>query len=299
MNRFQILNNSPQYRMQYVGEQNIVDVSSIKQLNSRFRSGSFSVKYVMTGTEHYTVSGKHYPVGAGRYLLTNACSAGEIVIDSQQPVQGLCIEVAPGLVSEVLAVNQDYSNPYPDTDFHNFLTGAGFFESDYAVGTTNLGRFIQSAIPLFHCAGPADDLLLSQFFYGVAENMLCDQKEVFKYLGAFDNVKYSTRKDLLGRLLKGKEYMDDNYCEQLTITAIAQQATMSEYYFLRLFKQVFRCPPHKYLVHRRLSRASVLLQQDQFSVAEVAYKCGFSDIHSFSKAFKKHMGHNPSEEKGK
>jgi AraC-like DNA-binding protein len=37
-----------------------------------------------------------------------------------------------------------------------------------------------------------------------------------------------------------------------------------------------------------------MLKSGHFTVSEIALKCGFADIFSFSKAFKKHYGISPS-----
>jgi|GEM_PF-893634 len=289
--------NGPAYRIRQDKEDNVVDFSSFSQLNSKFASRNFSVKYVIQGTEIYSLMQSSYSVVAGRYLLTNAFTHGNVIIDSDRIVKGVCIEIAPGLLAEVLATCSDLGAPYPQMDLYDFLTTADFFECDYSAGKTHLGRYLQRYATSIFTHGDSTDLLLSDFFYCVAENILLDQKEVYKYFQSFKSVKISTKKDLLGRLMKGKELMDDCYADKITISEIAQVAMMSEYYFLRLFKRTFNCSPHRYIIDRRLETAMELINKGHGSFMDIAYACGFADIQAFSKSFKKKYGKTPSAER--
>ncbi len=291
---YQMLNTGPVYRDKPDLALNVIDFSLYKQLHTRFSSRSFSIKYVERGAERYTLNGRNYVIENGRYLLTNAYTSGEVVIDSSQFVKGVCIELSPGIIAEVLATFNDPGAPYPQSDFFEFLTTANFFEHDYDAAKTNLGTYIRRSLGNNSGAHWNDNLFIEQFFYGLAENIVIDQAEIHRYLQSFDSIKMSTRRDLLGRLLKGKEMMDDNFADKMSVADIARVAHMSEYYFLRLFAKTFNCSPHRYLVEKRLQKASDLLLRDCDSVAEIAYKCGFTDIHAFSKSYKKRFGKSPS-----
>ena len=78
------------------------------------------------------------------------------------------------------------------------------------------------------------------------------------------------------------------------IKEIADHCGMSEYHFFRLFKAVIGISPHQYLIRKRIENAHALLSDKSHSVSDVAFLCGFADVFSFSKAFKKHTGTPPS-----
>jgi transcriptional regulator GlxA family with amidase domain len=56
--------------------------------------------------------------------------------------------------------------------------------------------------------------------------------------------------------------------------------------------------PGELIRRMRLERASQLLEQHAGTVAEVAYRVGFSSVSHFSKVFKDRFGANPSEYMG-
>lgn len=65
-------------------------------------------------------------------------------------------------------------------------------------------------------------------------------------------------------------------------------------YLSKLFHNYIGMPLHSYVLRYRLERAQQLISSGKANITEAAMKCGFSSIHTFSKAFKKKRGMNPS-----
>ncbi|HEV7780315.1 MAG TPA: AraC family transcriptional regulator [Chitinophagaceae bacterium] len=101
--------------------------------------------------------------------------------------------------------------------------------------------------------------------------------------------------DVYKRILISKKLIDDFYLEDLNIDALARTSHLSKYYFLRVFKLVFGISPYQYILQKRFDYASALLLSDEHSVIDIAYKTGFRDLCSFSKAFKKKYKIPPSQ----
>src|SRR5215207_10599448 len=81
----------------------LVNYSMLNEFYSPAPFRSFSVKYVVEGEELYSVNGKKYTVSDKQYLLANKLSEGYVVVDSKKKVKGICIDVAPNILSEVVA----------------------------------------------------------------------------------------------------------------------------------------------------------------------------------------------------
>ncbi|MDH6594711.1 AraC family transcriptional regulator [Variovorax sp. TBS-050B] len=78
------------------------------------------------------------------------------------------------------------------------------------------------------------------------------------------------------------------------LEAIAAEAGLSAFHFLRLFSQVLGVTPHQYLVRSRLRHAARLLADDLHRpVTEVALDVGFADLSNFVRTFRRAAGVSP------
>ena len=91
------------------------------------------------------------------------------------------------------------------------------------------------------------------------------------------------------------EYIETNYSKKLTLEQIAEEAGFSKYYFARQFKKVTGMTVVGYLNLIRCTKAKKLLEQGQYSVLQVANRCGFENASYFSKTFRQIMGMLPSD----
>ncbi|MBC2595193.1 helix-turn-helix transcriptional regulator [Ruficoccus amylovorans] len=76
---------------------------------------------------------------------------------------------------------------------------------------------------------------------------------------------------------------------------IAQAAHSSPANLRRLFHRVFRASPKQLFDQLRYQRSMQLLTETQLPLSEIAERCGFQDLSTFSRAFKQRFGYCPSE----
>ncbi len=96
------------------------------------------------------------------------------------------------------------------------------------------------------------------------------------------------------KLQQAIEYINENLVEDLTISAIANELEMSQYYFSRLFKQSIGVSPYQYIMQQRIERAKYLLRTTSLSVAAIASQVGFSSQNQLTIQFRKFTGIAPS-----
>ncbi|MBW4694251.1 MAG: AraC family transcriptional regulator [Lyngbya sp. HA4199-MV5] len=72
-----------------------------------------------------------------------------------------------------------------------------------------------------------------------------------------------------------------------TVAALAQHASMSRSSFAARFTQLVGVPPLKYLTQRRMAIASTLLQEEHWTLQEIALRVGYDSEVAFSQAFKR------------
>jgi AraC family transcriptional regulator len=273
---------------------NFIDFSAHKAYYSPIKANGFSIKHVVEGIERYTLNGEKYHVEAGNYLLSNETSEGIVEIESATLVKGICINIRPELLSEMVASHCSPNTAFPDKIFGDFFSSAQFLENKYSAQTTQLGQLLLSISNGMQTNALNQVELNIEFFYALSEKIIADHTPIFQQLHNIPSIKSSTKKDLFKRIYKGKDYIDAVYSSPITVESIAKEACMSEYHFFRLFKATFGETPHQYMVKKRLEQGYAVLLKDKDSVTNAAFESGFSDIHAFSKAFKKHFGIAPS-----
>jgi AraC-like DNA-binding protein len=87
--------------------------------------------------------------------------------------------------------------------------------------------------------------------------------------------------ELLRRLLRAKDRMDAVSHEDWPVARLARVSGVSEAHFARSFKEAFGVPPHRYLLTRRLERATALLRDTNLAITEIAFElAGIAKEHS-------------------
>lgn len=90
-------------------------------------------------------------------------------------------------------------------------------------------------------------------------------------------------------------FIQNNMAEELTVRDLAENADLSEAYFRRLFAAQYGLSPGRYIRQLRIARAKDLMTYTENSLSEISILCGYSDVHSLSKSFKKTEGISPRE----
>lgn len=92
------------------------------------------------------------------------------------------------------------------------------------------------------------------------------------------------------------EYISKHLNTPLSIQKIAKYANVSTNTLERHFKSSMNISPYTYITRRRLSKAAILLQQNN-SVTYAALESGFTDCSHFSSLFKSYYNLTPREYK--
>ncbi|MEQ1553246.1 MAG: AraC family transcriptional regulator [Ferruginibacter sp.] len=94
-----------------------------------------------------------------------------------------------------------------------------------------------------------------------------------------------------------KEVVQQNIFAEISIEDLARLCNCGITTFKRKFNEHYNETPAKYILLKKLEKATQLLHIKNKPIADIAYECGFENIPSFNKAFKKHFGKSPSEYK--
>lgn len=131
----------------------------------------------------------------------------------------------------------------------------------------------------------------------VDDNLLVNKlKELLLLLGKTEN----SIQDYVNALFTPFEYdfkeiiLENTYIN-LSLAELAHLSGCSLATFKRRFNKYFDQSPAKYLLQKKLEKATQLLSSQTLPIAEIAYNCGFENVTHFNKAFKKHFGQTPTQ----
>lgn len=85
---------------------------------------------------------------------------------------------------------------------------------------------------------------------------------------------------------KIKEYLTENYADDLTLERLSQSFFLSKSYLQKQFKKYIGISPWDYLLQLRMTEGKRLLRTSDFSVHEIAWRVGFNDVSYFVQVFR-------------
>ena len=99
--------------------------------------------------------------------------------------------------------------------------------------------------------------------------------------------------EVLRRLLRVRDRMDAASHQAWPVQRLARVGGFSEAYFSRLFRQAFGIPPHRYLLTRRIERATALLRDTDQPIIQIAFDTGWESLGTFGRTFRDITGESP------
>ena len=109
----------------------------------------------------------------------------------------------------------------------------------------------------------------------------------------------ATRSEINEQIADGVHLLEQTYLENLPISQYAEASHVSVNTFRNVFQKEFGISPLKYRNRLRIERATELLSESGFSVAEAAYASGFENIGYFCRYYRQVTGESPGDTKRK
>lgn len=91
------------------------------------------------------------------------------------------------------------------------------------------------------------------------------------------------------------EYINKNFSKPLYVSNLAEMCKLSQAQLRRLFIKCFDMSPIQYKNHILILTSCNLIKNEGMSISDVVKNLNYTDVYSFSKLFKKHIGISPSE----
>ena len=257
-----------------------------------YNAETYSIKYVMRGTEHYFINSKKFSVSAGNYLLVNSHQPLDVFVKSRQKVLGVCIHIEKAVMQDMYSDFYNSGNINLDDPF-SIQQVPEFEQIIYSDKENGLGKSLQQIAQTLARDGDFMPFDVDGFYGQLSGNIYRSQSHYLKKSRSVIALKHSTNEELLRRLNLAKELMTDAP-GLMPIDKIAQHSMLSNSHFFRSFRKIYGLSPYQYLLQQKLLRSKKSLECGTESITDIALSNGFSDLASFSKAFKKQFGTSPS-----
>jgi AraC-like DNA-binding protein len=152
------------------------------------------------------------------------------------------------------------------------------------------GKSLERITLLMKLIAKSDGLERITLLLSILETM-AKQKE-YQYL-ASPIAQYTINETDSNRLNNVYKYVNNNYYNEIKLENVARIANLSTPAFCRYFKERTNKTFIKFLNEIRISHACRLLVEEELSVANIGYTCGYSNVSYFIKKFKNITGLTP------
>ena len=211
---------------------------------------------------------------------------------------GKTYQVKPGSIILVLPGFKHMYRPLLETGWHEFWVG---FKGSYFSRLLEEGRF--SAEYVFFQTGLHDSIL--SFFKQIIDEV-CNQRPLYQLktcaliMSLIAEVLTLERRkgqpNFYEKIVAQAKYlMESNAYGAINLPAISGQLGVSTSRLNEIFKTYTSMTPYQYYIQLKINKTESLLEQEDISVKEAAYRMGFEDQYYFSRLFKNKTGVSPSD----
>ena len=254
------------------GQKNIIMNAKATDVEYNNLIGPLSLKYTFKGAEWYNVDGQDLLIDQQNFLMLNAHQTYSAYIQSEILVDSFVLFFKDGIFKEVSSHHQfstekQLDNPELLNNFsHDFIEKRYRIDKELSFLLINLRDKIE--------IGLADEMELEGHFYHIVQKLLKIYKTTELEIEQLSFKKIATKRELYKRLHRAKDFIDASFRESIDLDKLAQVACLSKYHFLRVFKAIFKIPPHQYIQQKRLEKAYELLKKGE-AVQAVCWEVGF------------------------
>ncbi|MGZ0039355.1 AraC family transcriptional regulator [Paenibacillus ottowii] len=92
---------------------------------------------------------------------------------------------------------------------------------------------------------------------------------------------------------KVKQYLDQSYCERITLDSLADMFGLNKFNLAKNFKKQVGFSPIEYLINVRITAAQGWLKTSDVAIVDIAQYVGIPNTSHFINLFKEHIGETP------
>lgn len=242
----------------------------------------YEVYFFISGNVEYSVEGKSYLLKKGDIMLINPLELHQPRIAPDQNVyERIVLWINKNYLSRLCTNNTSLSQCFDNTNpQHTNLLRLSKAQQSYF--STKLRELLEESNNKDYGSDLASQAILTRFLVELNRLTLSMDKKV-------ETDKSSS--DLIPDILS---FINQHYCEKISLSTIADEFFISKYYLSHAFNDAVGTSVNRYITLKRLINAKQMLSSG-IKPTTAAIHCGFNDYAGFYRAFTAEYGITPKE----
>lgn len=241
----------------------------------------YEVYFFISGNVEYSVEGKSYRMKKGDLLLINPLELHQPRIGPDQSVYERIVlwinkSYLSSLCNNSTSLSRCFDNTIPN---HTNLIRLSPAQQSYI--SSKLTELIEEKSSDVYGSDLAAEALLIRLLVEI--NRLTINEE-----------RTGEESNTPGIVTNVLEYINNHYCEKISLSSVANEFFVSKYYLSHIFNSVVGTSLHRYITLKRLINAKQMLSSG-IKPTTASINCGFNDYAGFYRAFTAEYGITPKE----
>ncbi len=242
----------------------------------------YEVYFFISGNVEYSVEGKSYLLKQGDLLLINPLELHQPrIAPDQNAYERIVLWINKNYLSRLCTNNTSLSQCFDNTNpQHTNLLRLSKSQQKYI--SSKLDELIEESSSGDYGSDLAAEAILTRFLVELNRLTLNADKKV-----ETDKTDSPIIPDVLS-------YINQHYCEKISLASIADEFFISKYYLSHAFNSVVGTSVNRYITLKRLINAKQMLSNG-IKPTTAALHCGFNDYAGFYRAFTAEYGITPKQ----
>ena len=242
----------------------------------------YEVYFFISGNVEYSVEGKSYLLKQGDLLLINPLELHQPrIAPDQNAYERIVLWINKNYLSRLCTNDTSLSQCFDNTNpQHTNLLRLSKAQQKYI--SSKLAELIEESSSNDYGSDLAAEAVLTRFLVELNRLTLSADKKV------------ETDKSDSPIIPEVLSYINQHYCEKISLASIADEFFISKYYLSHAFNSVVGTSVNRYITLKRLINAKQMLSSG-IKPTTAALHCGFNDYAGFYRAFTAEYGITPKQ----
>lgn len=223
--------------------------------------------------------------GSALFISKTPGIRGNSIKWSGTPVRGINISFDPETAEMIFGEGINYVNE----NYKPFFSKKDFFINDI-IRPSSILMSITEAILNCSCPQPRRSLYYKAKVFEFLNHVFAEQM-----MAPASDKKSVLQPSEVDKIKELKLYILERLENPPTITELAKISGINDFKLKAGFKQIFGTTIYGFIQSEKMSRAKRKLETGRFSVSEIAWDAGYTNVSHFIAAFKKHYGVTPGQ----